>query len=55
MLIYNVQDAANYLVSYVTQEDFIEANTRDHIGEKKLGDMHVYFDGRPMVFDRSKV
>jgi hypothetical protein len=50
-LIFTVQDSANYFVSYITRPDFIEANRRDHMKEKKFGDLHVYLDGTPMVFD----
>ena len=49
--IHTVQDAANHLVWNVVNEELKEKNIIDHVGENKLGDLHVYLDGTEMVFN----
>ena len=49
--IHTVQDAANHLVWNVVNDELKEKNIKDHGLEKKLGDLHVYLDGKEMVFD----
>lgn len=57
-----VQDAANHLVWNVIKKELKEKNNNDYKNDdkdkddedkekKKLGDLHVYLDGRDMVFD----
>ena len=57
-----VQDAANHLVWNVIKNELKEKNNNDYKNDdkdkddedkekKKLGDLHVYLDGRDMVFD----
>lgn len=46
-----VKDAANHLVRDVIKEKLKVKNIKDHELEDKLGDLHVYLDGREMVFD----
>ena len=60
--IHTVQDAANHLVWNVIKKELKEKNNNDYKNDdeykddedkekKKLGDLHVYLDGRDMVFD----
>jgi hypothetical protein len=50
-----VKDAANHLVWNVIKDELKEKNIKDHVGENKLGDLHVYLDGTEMVFDLTNV
>jgi hypothetical protein len=48
--IYNVQDAADFIAVYMKRKKFIDQNEMVYAGKEKLGDLHVYTDGRPMEF-----
>ena len=48
--IYNVQDAADFITVYMKRKKFIDQNEMDYAGKEKLGDLHVYTDGREMEF-----
>jgi hypothetical protein len=52
--IYNVQDAADCIADYMKSRKFMKQNALAYAGQEKLGDLHVYFDGTPMVFDMAK-
>jgi hypothetical protein len=49
--IYNVQDAADCIADYMKSPKFMQKNALAYAGKEKLGDLHVYTDGRPMLFE----
>ena len=48
--LYSVDDAAAMLVDLLMDPAIIEDNERAYANKTKLGDLHVYNDGRPMRF-----
>ena len=54
-LIRTVQDAANYFAHFVAMEVTRNENNKYHKDREMLGDLHVYLDGTPMVFDMADV
>jgi hypothetical protein len=48
--IYNVQDAADFIAAYMKRKKFIDQNEEVYAEKEKLGDLHVYTDGRTMEF-----
>jgi len=38
------------LEEYITLPNIIRANELQHQGQPKIGDFHIYQDGRPMNF-----
>ena len=46
--IVNVDDAAKALLEYITKDKM--SNNAFYMSKVKLGDLHVYDDGRPMRF-----
>ena len=48
--IFNVQDAAKCLMDYLTSKKYMDKNEAAYAGQTKLGDLHIYADGRPMRF-----
>jgi hypothetical protein len=48
--IYNVQDAADFITAYMKRKKCIDQNEMVYAGKEKLGDLHVYMDGRAMEF-----
>jgi 6-phosphogluconolactonase (cycloisomerase 2 family) len=48
--IWNVEDAKNALLELVSAVSSIQDNAITYHGKKKLGDMHVYSDGRPLQY-----
>ncbi len=48
--IYNVQDAADFIAAYMKRKKFIDQNEEVYAEKEKLGDLHVYTDGRVMEF-----
>jgi hypothetical protein len=46
----NVQDAADIFKHELLEPEEIEYNEEVYQGQPKLGDLHVYDDGRPMQF-----
>jgi len=51
--LYSVDDAAAMLVDLLMDPAIIEDNDRAYANKTKLGDLHVYNDGRPMRFVKS--
>jgi hypothetical protein len=49
--IYNVQDAADSIADYLTSKKFVKQNEMAYAGKEKLGDLHIYTDGKPMLFE----
>jgi hypothetical protein len=48
--IVNVGDAAHFIKMYLMNKTFKTKNEEVNAGKTKLGDLHVYMDGRPMEF-----
>lgn len=46
----NVKDAHNALLGLVKDPNYITENNDEYNNLYKLGDLHVYYDGRPMEF-----
>jgi hypothetical protein len=46
----NVSDAAFFIRKYLMNSEFQRKNEEVNAGKTKLGDLHVYMDGRPMLF-----
>ena len=53
--IMNVSDAAHMFGNLLSELAFIEANNRVYVTKTKLGDLHIYNDGRPMRFVKSVI
>ena len=49
----NVQDAADIFKHELLEPEEIEYNEEVYQGQPKLGDLHVYDDGRPMQFTKA--
>ena len=49
--LYSVDDAAAMLVDLLMDPAIIEDNERAYANKTKLGDLHVYDDGRPIRFN----
>jgi hypothetical protein len=49
--IYNVQDAADSIADYLMSNKFVKQNEMVYTGKEKLGDLHIYTDGKPMRFE----
>ena len=47
---HNISDAAHMFGNLLSVPEFIEANNRVYANKTKLGDLHIYNDGRPMRF-----
>ena len=47
---HNISDAAHMFGNLLSELAFIEANNRVYATKTKLGDLHIYNDGRPMRF-----
>jgi hypothetical protein len=48
--IYNVQDAAKFLIGYISSTKFMNKNNQVNAAKKKLGDLYVYANETPMKF-----
>ena len=48
--IYNVEDAMHCIMDYMLRKKFMDMNEMAYAGKEKLGDLHVYTDGRAMEF-----
>jgi hypothetical protein len=48
--IYNVRDAHEALREIISNPDSHASNDRYFLNKRKLGDLHIYTDGRPMEF-----
>jgi hypothetical protein len=51
--IYNVQDAADFIMEYVDSKKYKDQNEAAYAahGYQKLGDLHVFMNGFPMIFE----
>ena len=48
--IQNVSDAAKSLEAFIRKPSTVAENEKHYANRVKMGDMHIYYDGRPLEF-----